>query len=257
MVSKEERMRKLIGVLVVSSIGLTACPPAPPTPPPPGNVRFVHAAADAGTVDIFLDKTTKLNAAGITYGGAHPANNATPNYAPIAPGAHTIDVCVTGTLVCPIKDKALDVVSGGNQTVLIVGTADTNDDTGTNARPLELQVLTDTNTPSATATNFKLRIVHAAAVPSASKVDVFITTGTEDITGVFPNISNFAYQAVTPSYLDAAAGGYRVLATATGTKTPILINSGLLALTAGKVYTAIAVTPNATIPSGAILLTDK
>ncbi len=243
-------MKTLIPMLVISSLALTACPKT--AVPPQAQVRFLHAVSDVGAIDVTVSPTPPAFATNLIYKSASPTS-----------GFTTVDltnpaklsICATGTKNCPVKDKDLALNTDKKQTVVIIGTVDTADDSGATPRPLETLALPNDETPSGITTNFKLRLVHAAAAPSADKVDVYITTPDVDINGSLPTTSNVAYKAST-TYLEAAAGTYRVRITALGSKT-LIIDSGPVVLTAGKVYTAVAVTPLSGPTSGAVLVTDN
>ncbi len=251
-------MKTLIPMLVISSLGLTACPQQPATAPT-AQVRFVHAVSDVAAVDVYVAPTKGTTlpsntafAQNLSYKSTSPASGFKGVDLTNPP---KLSVCVASGVLCPVQDASLTLNASKNQTIVIVGTASTNDDSGATPRPLEALALPNDEAASTTATNFKLRLVHAAATTSADKVDIYVTAPDADITGVLPTTSNVSYKASTP-YLESAAGTYRVRVTTPSSKTAI-IDSGPITLTAGKVYTAVAVTPLAGPTSGAVVLTDK
>ncbi len=220
----------------------------PPPPPAQASIRAVHASVDTPAVDILVDSA---KAGGpIDFKSAFP----TTGYAAVDSGVRNIKVCVApADTTCPINASPT-LAPSTKYTIVALGTLSTADDTGTDPRPLEPLVLTDTEAaPSSGKT--KLRLIHGASLVAAKTVDVYITAPAADLATATATKANFNYKD-NSGYLEVAAGSYRVRITAPGTKT-VLIDTGAtgVALADGKLYTGIAVNPTGL--SGVILLGDN
>lgn len=235
-----------IGLLLASSLALAAC-----TPPPPEvvntQVRFVNAAAGSTTMNVFYGETPK-NTSPVPYGSVFPKADA---YAIVSSGGLTYSLCLDGSLTCTKKDQTIDTAKDKPKTVVLVGTKDTADDTGTNPRPLEVLAFSDETTLPA-GDKAKIRVIHAASVPGANNVDIYITDPNAPLAGLPPALE---YKK-SYDYREVAAGTLRLRVTAPGVTSSLLVDSGPLTLAAGKVYTAVIFNPDAA-GFGVSLLTDK
>ena len=231
-------MKKLIPILIASSLALTACP-ASVVPPPPAQVRFVHASTDAGTVDLYLNKTTKLTSAPLAVKSVFPATG----YTALTAGTPKLDVCASGSVLCPIKDKDITLVSDKNQTVFVVGSG-----AGTAATALDATVIQDDNSAPSAQTNFRLRIVNASV--GNDSLNVYITAPTDPLNSVLP--AQVSYKSASV-YLEKTVASYRIRVTTANSTTPIIDTNTSLAFAGGKVYTFVLVGPTA----DGVLLTDN
>ena len=111
---------------------------------------------------------------------------------------------------------------------------------------LEYYVLADN--VRAVATESKVRITHAH--PSVGNVDIYVTADGM-IDDVDPAFSDVPYKAST-GFVTLAPGEYNVKVTATGTKT-VAIDTGMLDLMGGKIYSATAVNAPMAMPANLIL----
>jgi hypothetical protein len=235
-------------LLLVSSLGLSACTPPLPVSLPDAKFRLVHASPDGGNLEIYVDDKRIINAS-LNYKESYPKDA----YTTLSADNHKVEVCPAGEKTgCVSTTAKFD--SEKNYTVLLIGTKATTDDAAPTARPLELAAFTDNLASPTKPENARLRVIHAAANTAADKVDVSVQTLT-------PSVSKVVYKNTQyKNAFDAdeiVAGNTQVLVNATDASKSLLIDSGTIATVAGKVYTAIAVNPVSGTSGGVILLTDK
>ncbi len=173
-------------------------------------VRVVHASPDAPNVDVLLDNKAVLT---------NVAYKAASAYLTIGAGQHTAKVNVAGTQTTVITESG--VFAGKSDTTILAVDKVAN---------IVGLVLTDNNT-APTSGNVKVRVIHAA--PSAPAVDVYVTAPGADLNTATPAVANAAFKDVS-AYLSVVAGSYQVRVTPTGAKSPVVIDSGTVALTAGQ-----------------------
>jgi hypothetical protein len=190
----------------------------------PADLRFVHAAPDAPSLDVIIDDamTPSFSATSFTGFSDHllPA---------LAPGTHTIKVVDTpapGTVV--VIDAS---------PVLQIGVAHSIIATGLFANlPLAGVLLQDSN--RRIATEAKLRIVNASTI--AGTVDVYVLAPGTAVDSETPINARVAFQ--TPSlYLPLAAGDYEVTLTAAADPEQVLVDATPITVAVGGIYTAVAV----------------
>jgi hypothetical protein len=224
-----------------------------PNPVDPGvktkaSIRAIHASVDTLAVDVLVDGT---KAGGpIEFKSAFPGLN--NQYASVESGARNLKVCAApADTNCPINATPT-LAADTKYSVIAVGTIATTDDSGTDARPLEALVLTDSEAAPA-AGKTKIRFIHAASLVAAKSVDVYVTAPADALTTATK--AGFNYKD-NSGYLEVPAGSYRVRITAAGSKT-VLIDTGTTgeSLATGKLYTGIAVNPTGT--NGVVLLNDN
>jgi hypothetical protein len=230
---------KLMGTsMLVAALALGACSDDDDNGTAPvleARVRVVHASPDAPAVDVRVDDATVLTNV--------PFRTAS-GYLNVPAGARRLRVNAAGTATTVI-DATPTVVAGTDYTVLAVDRVAT-------IAPL---VLTDDNAAPATG-QVKVRVVHGA--PGAPAVDVYVTAPGASLTGATPVLTNVPFKAAS-GYLAVPAGSYRVRVTVAGTQT-VAIDTGAegIALTAGRVYTAVAVdNTGGGAPFSVVLLTDR
>ncbi|QOL25826.1 DUF4397 domain-containing protein [Thalassotalea sp. LPB0316] len=200
-------------------------------------VRVIHAAADVPNVDIFVDDTKVDSLSNAPFGGV-------TGYAALPEGTYTVDARLTSdNSVTGITDDLM-VMNNNKYTVNAVGTLDAMD-----SADLEYYVLTDN--VRAVATESKVRITHAH--PSVGNVDIYVTADGM-IDDVEPAFSDVPFKATT-DFVTLSPGEYNVKVTATGTKT-VAIDTGMLDLMGGKVYSATAVDAPMATPANLILSDD-
>ena len=118
---------------------------------------------------------------------------------------------------------------------------------------LNAVLLTDDNS-APIANDFKLRFVHAS--PTASSVDVYITTPNADLTSAAPSFADVAFGGFA-GYANQPQGTFQLRVASKGTKN-VISDTGALTFTAGQIRTAVLVNPpgSTTEPLGIVLLRD-
>ena len=209
-------MKRRFLTLALAAAALTAACGDDNGPQGQGRLRVVHLSPDSPPVDVVLDGDTVVR--GLVYRDAS-------EYLDASAGSHTLQVSAAGTTTT-LLDQDISVTDGADYTVMVANLA----------VALETIVLTDDNNPPP-AGKIKVRAVHAS--PGAGRVDVYVTTPDDVLTGAVPALIDVRFGQFS-NYLDADAGTYRVRVTVTGT-TDLLIDSGGLTLDPGQVRTVIAV----------------
>lgn len=185
------------------------------------SIRVVHGIADAPAVDVIANNALTL------FDG--PAFKAASDYANVAEGNYLIDVVVDAdNSVVAIDDAEITLEEGMFYTAIANNVL---------ASP-DLDLLTDM--PRAVATESRVRIIHASQ--ATGDVDIYVTADGE-IADVEPTFATVPYNTdvlAETGYVSLAAGDYVVSVTGAGSKDKA-IDTGVLTLAAGGVYTAIAV----------------
>lgn len=192
-------------------------------------VKFIHASPGAPNVDVEVgDQFAAQNAA---YG------TATSSYAKVPAGSsEKIQVFPAGKDTSAVLSASQGFVENQYYSILALNT------------PAKLQaaIENDDLTPP-TSGNCKVRVVHGS--PSAGAVDVYVTAPGVNINDpahpVSPVLSDFTFGTVT-KYLEVPAGSYEIRVTVTGNPAEVAIDTGStgVPLTAGDIYTAVALDPN-------------
>ncbi len=240
-------MKKLIAGALFSSLAIVACNP---TPIPDSFVRFVNTIPDSSGVKIFFAQDLISGETPIPFKAAFPS---VTTFRAEKPSSLTYSLCPADLLDCPtvVKNKTVNLVSNVQTTVFLIGTKLTTDDLGTDARPLEILSLTS-ETAAPSVGKARIRVLHGLPNLDAKKLDLYITAPGAALSGFPPEL---LYKNVF-DYRDLTAGSYQIRATAPAVTDTILVDSGTLALEAGKTYTAVLVKPDVN-KLGVVLLTDK
>jgi hypothetical protein len=243
-------MKRLIASALVLSAVLMACN----TPvPQPTEVRFFNAVPDAVGVQVFLGRKliTPLGG-GMVFRGAFPSLS---TYETVTEGTLTFSLCPIAPSCLPeVSDKTVSLMANKKTTLALIGTEATNDNTGSDARPLEVQTISH-ETIAPAAGKARMQVVHLASALAAKKVDLFITDPTASLDNLVPPVLD--YKGTQP-YRDFTPGSFRIRATVQGTPGSVLVDSDTLTLEANKTYTAIINNPDAANSNkGVTLLVDK
>ncbi|MFC4699726.1 DUF4397 domain-containing protein [Glaciecola siphonariae] len=191
----------------------------------PAEVRAIHGIADAPAVDVFADVAGDDDI--LLFDGA-PFKGVTL-YIDVAGGDYLLDVKADAdNSIVAIDDAAVSLMAGTRYTALANNTLAMAD----------LDLIIDDGRPLATAA--QVRIFHASQ--ATGPVDIYVTAD-GNIAGMTPAFSAVPYSTGTlaeTGYVQLPAGDYFVTVTPTGTMTAA-IETGMLTLEVGKIYTAIAV----------------
>lgn len=192
-------------------------------------VKFIHASAGAPNVDVEI--ASAFAAKNSAFGSATTA------YAKVPAGTNEkVQVFAAGKDASAVLSTNQTLMKNQYYTIIALNT------------PAKLQaaIENDDLTPP-TSGDCKLRVVHASTL--AGPVDVYVTAPGVSITDpknpVAPVLSNFTFGTVT-KYLQVPAGSYEVRVTVAGDASAVAIDTGAagVPLTAGDIYTAVALDPN-------------
>ncbi|HEX4206255.1 MAG TPA: DUF4397 domain-containing protein [Ktedonobacteraceae bacterium] len=169
-------------------------------------VRIIHAAPDAGPVDIYADGRKMIS--NFQFGTI-------TGYASVPAGTHTIKIVPAGkNIAAAVTTKTVTINTGVPYTEAVVGTPATG---------FNLDTFVDNNIVSAGMT--KVRVYHLS--PDAGPVDV-AANGSKMIRGLM-------YQA-NSNYLSVAPGAYTFEVTATKEGTTVPLSTSLRAGTINSVF---------------------
>ena len=187
-------------------------------------VRAIHGIADAPAVDVFADLGDDEL---LLFDGA-PFKGVT-DYIDVSAGDYLLDVKADAdNSIVAIDDAAVSLMAGMRYTALANNTLAMAD----------LDLIVDDGRRLATAA--QVRIFHASQ--ATGPVDIYVTAD-GNIMGATPAFAAVPYNTgmlAETGYVQLNAGDYVVTVTPTGTMTAA-IETPVLSLEAGKIYTAIAV----------------
>lgn len=201
------------------------------------HLRVVHSVADAPAVDVIANNAATLVDAAPFLGFT--------GYLPVATGDYLIDIAADAdNSMVVIDDAAVTLENGKIYTAVANGPLSA----------IQLDLVTDMPRPLATAA--QVRIFHAS--PSAGDVDIYVTADGV-IDGATPAFSSVPFSSpvlAETGYVQLAAGDYFVTVTLAGTQ-DIALETGMLSLEVGKIYTALAVdATSGGLPPQLILMDD-
>lgn len=221
---------RLVAAALATAFALGACNEEPHAPYQPGGpfgrFRFVNAAPDTATdttrtrLDVYLAGTGV--ATSLAYRGGTP-------YAPVLEGSWPLRARKTVDTTVTVIDESFTVAASTDYTIL-----------ATDSQPsISTLTLIDINTAPA-GDSARIRVVHAS--PGLGSVDVYVTDTSAALTAETPDVAAFSFQTAS-GYLTIPVGMHRVRFTATGTKTPVLLDvtgTALPAFTRGQIRTVVA-----------------
>ncbi|MFT4940708.1 MAG: hypothetical protein ACI88A_003766 [Paraglaciecola sp.] len=185
------------------------------------HIRVVHAVPDAPAVDIIANNA-------LTLFDSVPFADIS-GYISVDAGDYVIDVAVdSDNSIVAIDDAAISLAQGKSYTAIA----------NNQLANIGLDLLEDT--PRSVATAAKVRIIHAS--PAAGNVDIYVTAD-GDISAAEPVFSGVEFTSPIVSetgYVELAEGNYVVTVTGAGSK-DAAIETGIVSLSAGMIYTAIAI----------------
>lgn len=204
-----------------------------------GELRIVHASADAPAVDITVNNSETPAVSNLAFLQATDFIN-------LPGGEYLVDVAAAGGDPVVIDDAVLPLEDNQRVSVYAVGAL--------GDASLTLAVVEDWT--RRIATEAQVQLVHAS--PSAGAVDIYVTA-TDDISEATPAFENVPFDPealVSTGYVKLMPGTYVVTVTATGTKTAA-IGPIELQLDGAGVYTAVAVdATGGGLPPQLILMDD-
>jgi len=180
-----------------------------------GNLRFLQASPDAPQVNLLVDGHSVATGLGYI--------NAT-GYISVHSGSRHVQVVpVSGG--SPILDTSVNVVSSGNQTLILTGPAAST----------HSLLLSDGGTTAKT-NDGNVRLVNASS--TAGTPDVYIVSAGSSIAGIPPTVANLAFNSDS-GYQSVPAGAYEVIMTTHGTKNAFL-DTGSINLAGSANQTVVA-----------------
>ncbi|RZQ56005.1 hypothetical protein CWI82_01445 [Pseudidiomarina tainanensis] len=204
-----------------------------------GELRIVHASADAPAVDITVNNAATPAVADLAF-------LEFTDFINLPADTYLVDVAAAGGTPVVIDDAELALAASQRVSVYAVGALGDSS--------LTLAVVEDNARRIATAA--QVQLVHAS--PSAGNVDIYVT-GTADLTDATPVFTDVPFNAaslVSTGYVSLTPGTYFVTVTATGTQTAA-IGPVELTLDGNGVYTAVAVdATGGGLPPQLILMDD-
>lgn len=192
-----------------------------------GNLRFLQASPDAPQVNLLIDGHSV--ATGLGYIN-------TTGYISVHSGSRHVQVVpVSGGST--ILDTSVNIVSSGNQTLILSGSAAST----------HSLLLTDGGT-TATTGDGNVRVVNASS--TAGTADVYIVPAGSSIAGIPPTVANLAFNTDT-GYKPVPIGSYEVIMTTSQTKNAVL-DTGSINLAASGNQTVVALD----VPAGGVTFTQ-
>jgi Domain of unknown function (DUF4397) len=190
-------------------------------------IRVINAIPDSQPTDIYINNTRV--ASSLAFGAVYPAQASKANYETLIPGNEKIEGFAPGDTTNPIAPIGTLALNGSTQYTIIAVGLELNE-----SAPL---VLADTNT-APMAGNLEFRIVNAAVSSPLGGVDVYFVPPGADLTQFTPQISALGYGQASPyEPIPFQAGGYSVIVTRNGAKTPIVTLASTAA--AGSITTIV------------------
>ncbi|MBZ5665058.1 MAG: DUF4397 domain-containing protein [Acidobacteriia bacterium] len=177
----------------------------------PAQIRVINAIPDGPALDIDINGSNILT--NLPFGTIQPSN--TPaSYVTVPSGNVVIQGLATGTTSNPVPPTGrITLKSAVQYTVVAVGLEFNNS--------APLLVADDNSAPM--GTNVEYRVINASNSSPVGGVDMYIVPPGSNITNFTPQFSGIgSNQASTYQNVPFLAGGYTVIVTANGGKTPII-----------------------------------
>jgi hypothetical protein len=175
------------------------------------HVRLVNAIPDSQPIDVYINGT--IIATNLAFGAVDP-NTSPASYISVTSGTESLQSFPRGSTTNPITPTGTLSLNGSEDyTVIGVGLE------ANSAAPL---VLADNNLPP-TSGNVEFRVVNLSINSPTGGVDVYFVAPGTDITGYAPQVTALSQsQASNYQALPYLAGGYEVIVTKNGGKTPLI-----------------------------------
>lgn len=175
-------------------------------------VRVINAVADGPILDVYVNGSKVVG--GLAFAAVQPAT--TPaSYVNVSAGSVYVQGFTTGSNVNPIAPIGTVTLATNTQYTMVAVGPELNQ-----APPV---LLADNNTPPM-GTNVEFRIINASPSSPIGGVDVYIVPPTvTDLTNYTPQITALPNgQGTAYQSLPYLAGGYNVIFTQAGFKTPLI-----------------------------------
>jgi hypothetical protein len=177
-------------------------------------VRVINAIPDSGPTDIYFNGTRIIP--DLTFGTVQPSTDPA-TYLAVGTGTNTVQGFQPGDIVNPIAPIGSLALNGLTQYTVIAVGLELND-----APPL---LLVDDNTVPVSG-NVEFRIINVSPSSPLNGLDVYFVPPGTDITNFTPQIRALSNGQASPYQpLTYISGGYAVVITASGSKTPLITQS--------------------------------
>jgi hypothetical protein len=235
-------MKKLLvspiaAVILAATIGCEGRTSGLLTTGPTGGVRvrvvnaLTASQASARTIDFLVDG--QVAAVGVGFGAASP-------YVPMTIGSHRLQIRSTASGTTLI-DFTRELSTGAFTLVPAPGLGESG-----------ALFIADDPTPS--ASQARVRVVHAAAAPGP--VSVYVTSPTADLASATPVFSTLPF-GLASQYVTLPPGTYRVRVTRAGSPGEVLLDTGGVAVGGGAVRTWVLTdAPTGGLPTSLSILSD-
>lgn len=186
-----------------------------------GELRFVHAIANAPGVDVLSNRSSSNIASNATY-------RSIGTYRKVRSGINTVQIRAANTT--NVVASAPATISQNNRFTLYA----------VNTLATPQVVLVEDENVAAAPSQTRVRVLHGA--PTAGTVDVYVTAPGASLTGVAPTINDFNFRS-TFGYVTLPAGNYQIRITGSANQT-VAFDSGTVNFAGGSVQTVVALDAN-------------
>jgi len=221
-------MRTVFSVLIglFLTVGLAGCDSNGGGEGPTAQVRFMHASADAGPVNVLVDGETvasEVSFSGLNEGGI----SATPTVSsylevPVSSGTSVEVQDADGNTVFTTSAGEANLQENAQYTIIVAGAVAAEGDT---PQPI---VLRDRFETELADDEVGLRLVHGSA--GASSVDIYLTPPNTDLQAADPIVSDFQFTQDFPGGFPGqfapqavSQDGSDLAVTPAGSKEPVLL----------------------------------
>ncbi len=190
------------------SILMTSCAP---TVTNLAQIRLINAMPDSQSVDIYFNGLKVVSS--LSFGGVYPKPATPVAYDSVKSGFIAVEGFASGTTVNPISPVGTIHLNGStNYTVVAVG--------------LELSeappIAIEDNDTVPTAGTLEYRMINASLNSPPTGLDVYVVPPGTNLTKFAPQLNALDYAQSNTVQVPAVSGGYSVLVTINGSKTPII-----------------------------------
>ena len=189
-------------------------------------IRLINAMPDSQSVDMYFDGLKVVSS--LPFGGVYPKPATPVAYESVSSGFVAVEGFAAGTSTNPISPVGTVHLNGStNYTVVAVGLELSE------APPI---TIVDNDTVP-TAGTLEYRIINASLNSPPTGLDVYVVPPGTNLTKFTPQINALDYGQSNTAQVPAVSGGYSVLVTLNGSKTPIITH--ISAAPAGSITTVV------------------